>query len=184
MQRYHVHTFFLVCCSSTLSSSMLTTMKDAPPHIYPNPILLLLGAVRECWRRNSFLFSVSTWAWSCNLCWFCRDIRGFLFLCVIDVTHTNLVKGHFWFKRNRYEEIKVPTTILRAEKGILPDGPSNSETGDFSTSATDPDLANLFAAGVAKDVHLKDGMTHFIPMQRPDLVANYIGDFLASSSKL
>jgi hypothetical protein len=43
---------------------------------------------------------------------------------------------------------------------------------------------NLFAAGVAKDIHLKDGMTHFIPMQRPDLVANYIGDFLASNSKL
>ncbi len=144
----------------------------------------LLSGVRECRGRNSFLLSLSTWTWGGNICWFCRDIRGFSSFLCFDVTHADLVKGHFWFKRNRYIEIRVPTTILRAERGLLPDGPSNSETGDFSTSPTDPDLVNLFAAGVAKDIHLKDGMTHFIPMQRPDLVANYIGDFLASNSKL
>jgi hypothetical protein len=79
-------------------------------------------------------------------------------------------------------EIRAPTIILRAEKATSSTGAPNSVSGDFSTSPTDPDLVKLFAPGVAKDVHLKDGMTHFIPMQNPDLVAGHIGSLLLSAA--
>lgn len=59
-----------------------------------------------------------------------------------------------------------PVVVLRARAGRREPG-----TLDFSASPTWPELAAAFPHG--RDVHLPD-LTHFIPMQRPDLVAAHI----------
>jgi len=65
------------------------------------------------------------------------------------------------------ERIEIPVTILRAKE--RPPGPR--ERMDFSDSPTWPKLASLFKHG--RDVYLPH-LTHFIPMQEPELVARYI----------
>jgi len=62
--------------------------------------------------------------------------------------------------------IEVPVIVLRAN----PRDP-DSEEMDFSASPTWPALAEQFTHG--QDVHLPD-LTHFIVMQDPDLVADFI----------
>lgn len=61
-------------------------------------------------------------------------------------------------------DITTPVTLLRAPTG-------NSETLDFSQSPTWPEIANKLPN--CEEVFLPD-LNHFIPMQRPDLVASYI----------
>ncbi len=63
-------------------------------------------------------------------------------------------------------QIRVPAIVLRAN----PRDPDSTEM-DFSASPTWPDLAAQFAHG--QDVHLPE-LTHFIPMQDPQLVADFI----------
>jgi pimeloyl-ACP methyl ester carboxylesterase len=75
---------------------------------------------------------------------------------------------------NIYPEIatiQTPVTILRAAE------PATSESFDFSASPTAPDLAHHFPHST--DVALS-GYTHFIPMQAPELIAQYIRDIVAS----
>ncbi len=62
--------------------------------------------------------------------------------------------------------IRIPVTVLRAP----PREPGSVEL-DFSKSPTVPDLASRFVQ--AQDVLLAE-LTHFIPMQAPKLVADYI----------
>ncbi len=62
--------------------------------------------------------------------------------------------------------VTQPVTVLRAHKKAERDG-----TMDFSQSPTWEDLAKAFANG--RDVYLPE-LSHFIPMQRPDLVAEHI----------
>lgn len=62
--------------------------------------------------------------------------------------------------------IDMPVTVLRAP----PRDPGSVEL-DFSKSPTVPDLASRFPQ--AQDVLLEE-LTHFIPMQAPQLVADYI----------
>jgi lipase len=62
--------------------------------------------------------------------------------------------------------IRIPVTVLRAP----PRDPGSVEL-DFSKSPTVPDLASRFVQ--AQDVLLVE-LTHFIPMQAPELVAEYI----------
>ena len=64
------------------------------------------------------------------------------------------------------ESLPHPVTVLRAHKRETRDGPM-----DFSQSPTWEGLAAAFPSG--HDVYLPD-LTHFIPMQRPDLVATHI----------
>jgi len=65
--------------------------------------------------------------------------------------------------------VSAPVLVLRAGYGTdLP----------FSNSPTDPDLASRFPNG--KDVVLKD-LTHFIPMEAPRLVADFIRQALERS---
>ena len=64
-----------------------------------------------------------------------------------------------------------PVVVLRARVGHRKPGTLN-----FSASPTWSDLAAAFPNG--RDVHLPD-LTHFIPMQRPDLVATHIRRLLA-----
>ena len=63
--------------------------------------------------------------------------------------------------------LRQPVTVLRARNG------TRQGAMDFSRSPTWPGLAAAFANG--RDVHLPE-LTHFIPMQRPDLVAGYIDE--------
>lgn len=63
-------------------------------------------------------------------------------------------------------DIRQPVTILRAK---LP--PPDRALMDFSVSPTWPRLAERFPKAV--DVHLPE-LSHFIPMEQPRLVANYL----------
>ncbi len=63
--------------------------------------------------------------------------------------------------------IKIPVTVLRAP----PRDPDAPPEMDFSKSPTVPELASYFPQGT--DVLLPE-LTHFIPMQAPELVAGYI----------
>lgn len=65
--------------------------------------------------------------------------------------------------------ISQPVTVLRAP----PREPADPEVMDFSKSPTWPGLAAAFPNG--RDVYLPH-LTHFIPMQDPDLVARFIVD--------
>ncbi|MBE7637337.1 alpha/beta fold hydrolase [Sneathiella sp. P13V-1] len=65
--------------------------------------------------------------------------------------------------------VEVPTKILRARFEAVRD----PKKIDFSLSPTWPELASAFPDGVAKDVYLPH-LTHFIPMQDPDLMAKEI----------
>jgi hypothetical protein len=58
-------------------------------------------------------------------------------------------------------------TVLRAR---LP-GPGPRDLTDFTASPTWPELASLFEQG--RDVFLPE-LTHFIPMQDPELVAAFM----------
>lgn len=60
--------------------------------------------------------------------------------------------------------IETPVTLLRAP-------PGNSDRMDFSFSPTDPDLAKRL--GQCEEFYYAS-LNHFIPMQRPDLVAQHI----------
>lgn len=65
--------------------------------------------------------------------------------------------------------VTLPVAVLRA-KGRDPDNRS-TETMDFARSPTWPGLAAAFPNG--RDIHHPE-LSHFIPMQRPDLVAEEI----------
>lgn len=64
------------------------------------------------------------------------------------------------------ETIEVPVTVVRARTRD-----ENDTQMDFSRSPTWPDLAKRFKQG--RDVYLPE-LTHFIPMQAPQLTAGYI----------
>ena len=69
-------------------------------------------------------------------------------------------------------KVTQPTVVMRAKQRTGP-----RETMDFSNSPTWPGLAT--ALPNARDVYLPE-LSHFIPMQRPDLVATEIRDQLAN----
>ena len=62
--------------------------------------------------------------------------------------------------------VKHPVSVMRAFRGE-----GDRTEMDFSQSPTWPELAGAFEHG--HDIHLPD-LTHFIPMQRPDLVAKEV----------
>ncbi|HVU11211.1 MAG TPA: alpha/beta hydrolase [Phototrophicaceae bacterium] len=66
---------------------------------------------------------------------------------------------------NLITTIPIPTTILRAG------GISDASVFNLSASPTAPDLAAQFAQG--KDVSLPQ-LSHFIPMEAPELTADYV----------
>ncbi|MDH5737938.1 MAG: alpha/beta hydrolase [Gammaproteobacteria bacterium] len=78
--------------------------------------------------------------------------------------------------RNIYDQIQtiqVPVRILRAKERT-----EDRKEMDFSLSPTWSGLADCFARG--EDIYLPD-LTHFIPMQAPELTAQYILQEPASS---
>ena len=71
------------------------------------------------------------------------------------------------------KQIQIPVAVLRAQRKDTSDG-----NMDFSNSPTWKGLAETFAKG--RDVYLPH-LTHFIPMQDPDLVARFVLDADARS---
>lgn len=69
----------------------------------------------------------------------------------------------------RIPGITLPVVVLRARERTAAD----AGVLDFSKSPTWPELANEFPRG--RDVYLPH-LTHFIPMQEPELVAGFIVD--------
>lgn len=65
-------------------------------------------------------------------------------------------------------DIEVPVTVLRAKQRE-----EESMTMDFTKSPTWPELAAQFKNG--RDIYLPE-LTHFMPMQAPELVADYVLD--------
>ena len=72
-------------------------------------------------------------------------------------------------------KVEVPVVVLRA-RGRDPD---QHEIMDFSTSPTWSEVASQFKLG--RDVYLPE-LTHFMPMQAPELVAGYIREGASSPS--
>ena len=66
--------------------------------------------------------------------------------------------------------VTAPVVVMRAKERT-----ATRETMDFASSPTWPGLAN--ALPNARDIYLPD-LSHFIPMQRPDLVAHEIQQLL------
>jgi hypothetical protein len=62
-------------------------------------------------------------------------------------------------------KIQIPVTVVRG--GI----PWNTEKFDLAASPTAPDLAANFQKG--RDICL-EGRSHYIPMETPEMVANYL----------
>ena len=95
-----------------------------------------------------------------------EDGNGFVLACppLVEATiytgsaSTNII--------DRTRELDLPVTLLRA----APRGPDHSPT-DFSKSPTWPELISCFRQGT--EFYLP-GLTHFIPMQAPKLVAEHI----------
>ena len=75
--------------------------------------------------------------------------------------------------RAQVAAVAQPVIVLRARRKARRDGAM-----DFSQSPTWDGLAEAFANGV--DVYLPE-LTHFIPMQRPDLVADHVRALAAPS---
>ncbi|MEM7216745.1 MAG: alpha/beta hydrolase [Pseudomonadota bacterium] len=78
--------------------------------------------------------------------------------------------------RHLLPRIEVPVAVLRAAERD-----ASADRMDFSASPTWPDLAAQFPRGV--DLHLPE-LTHFIPMQAPDLVARCVAAPVAGRAEL
>lgn len=70
-------------------------------------------------------------------------------------------------------KVNVPVAVLRAK----PREPGPRDRADFSASPTWEKLAGLIPRGL--DVPLYH-LSHFIPMEQPDLVARYIRDYMGT----
>ena len=75
--------------------------------------------------------------------------------------------------------VTIPVVVLRARARPSPGRQSPSVAGamDFARSPTWPGLAAAFPNG--RDVHHPE-LTHFMPMQAPDLVARHIRELVAA----
>ena len=91
-------------------------------------------------------------------------------LCCDPETETSVYMGHHSLNlTNALSQIKVPVTLLRGKVSDL----RNGAKIDFLASPTWPELASHLPAG--KDVYLSE-LTHFIPMQDPELTAKHISE--------
>lgn len=72
--------------------------------------------------------------------------------------------------RGLLDKVTLPTVVMRGKQRL-----GQRQAMDFSNSPTWPGLAD--ALPNARDVHLPD-LSHFIPMQRPDIVAAEIRKYL------
>jgi pimeloyl-ACP methyl ester carboxylesterase len=161
-----------------------------PPEVYANPQLTALpeGAVhpvarrRNAWASWQEMFDAfkkrnpySLWRTEV-LEDYCRyglvpaaSGQGFELACPPAI-EASIYMGHAG--RDIYAlatRIHVPVTVLRAK----PREPGPRDLTDFAASPTWEGVAGVFAQG--RDVPLPH-LTHFIPMQEPELTARFIAD--------
>ena len=76
--------------------------------------------------------------------------------------------------------IRAPTVLLRCgAPGTKRDG-----SVDFLGSPTDPALSKAFAPSVLLDEEVCEGLNHFIPMQRPVMVAGRVAEVYQAASSI
>lgn len=80
---------------------------------------------------------------------------------------------------DRIPQVQTPVSVMRARERDFSRPPEAGAPMDFSTSPTWPALAASFPDGT--DVYLPE-LTHFIPMQEPKRVADYLCRVLAAVS--
>jgi len=161
-----------------------------PPEVYANPQLTALpeGAAhpvarrRNAWASWQEMFDAFKKRHPYSL-WrnevledYCRyglvpaaSGQGFQLACPPEI-EASIYVGHAG--RDIYAlatRIKVPVTVLRAK----PREPGPRDLTDFAASPTWEGVARVFANG--RDVPLPH-LTHFIPMQEPELTARFIVD--------
>lgn len=94
---------------------------------------------------------------------------GFMLACP-PVIEASVYLGHAYTNVHPLiKKIHVPVLVMRAKDK----NPDAGSVMDFSASPTWKDLAFTFPEG--RDLHFPD-LTHFIPMQAPELVARHISD--------
>jgi len=92
---------------------------------------------------------------------------GFVLACPPDVEAAIYMANAGSDVHDLVRSITIPVKVLRAKQRTA----ERDSTMDFSTSPTWPELAQQFQRG--EDIYLPE-LTHFIPMQAPDLVARHI----------
>lgn len=161
-----------------------------PPEIYASPHLTALPPGTEhpvARRRNSWASWEEMFAafkdrrpyslWRTNVLQdYCRygvlpkaDGSGFELACPPAI-EASIYMGHA--NTDIYalaKKVRVPVTVLRAKERE----PGPRDLADFAASPTWPGVAGSFAQG--RDVYLP-ALTHFIPMQEPEMTARFIAD--------
>jgi lipase len=101
------------------------------------------------------------------------DDKGYVLACSPD-TEASIYEASTLNDANIYDrlgKIDVPVTVLRSPRFMPAQGPM-----DMAASLTAPDIAAHFRRG--RDVEVP--YSHFIPMEAPGLVADYINGSLSS----
>ena len=104
--------------------------------------------------------------------------NGFVLACPPSV-EAEIYRGSGKREIEALGTLPHPVTVLRARLP-RPLGDGSRAAMDFSASPTWPELASAFPHG--RDVYLPE-LTHFIPMQRPDLVAAHINALLVAQNR-
>lgn len=101
------------------------------------------------------------------------DGEGFVLACPPEVEAAIYLGSAGRDIRAMIEKVTKPVVVLRAKARPSPGRRGTPDTGalDFARSPTWPGLAAAFPNG--HDVHYPE-LTHFMPMQAPDLVARHI----------
>ncbi len=94
------------------------------------------------------------------------DGDGYVLACPPEVESAIYTGSAMWDIYAMIERIELPVTVLRAQERAW-----ESDPMDFASSPTWPALAERFPHG--RDVYLPE-LTHFMPMERPALVAEYV----------
>lgn len=93
--------------------------------------------------------------------------NGFILACPPEVEATIYMENTDSDLLKKLACIKIPVKVLRAKaRELVDDGKM-----DFTLSPTWPELASQFEFG--EDIYLSE-LTHFIPMQAPELTAHHI----------
>ena len=110
------------------------------------------------------------------------DGDGFVLGCPPEVEAAIYVGSAGRDIREIIRRVTAPVVVLRAKARSSPTQ-RTPDTGamDFARSPTWPQLAAAFANG--RDIHHPE-LTHFMPMQAPDLVASHINGLAEETAHL
>jgi hypothetical protein len=83
---------------------------------------------------------------------------------------TYTASGHGGWIYDQLKEIDISVDVIRAND-------KSQKDFSFAVSPTNPELATFFKKG--RDIHLKE-MSHFFPMENPELTAKLITDKISA----